>query len=546
MIVGQKHLKNGNRGDKNMNKKYDYIDCKQNENQYEDCDFTESKMVEARYVKALVDIDSGNPYIEALPYPRNEEAIEIDYTKTLSTYDYNKVKDMTKLEKLLQVGTLRQLRFPLTFHKNLEFTFYNSLLTSYRSRRQKGVKGKPIEYISENIEQETDCVLYGDSGDSTNAGFSLIGYSGCGKSSAISTLLSHYPQTIIHHEGDFKIYVQIVYFVVNCVPNSNFSALYEGIGEAIDKALENTKPLYAKEIAKTPTLGKKMEKIKNLIETFGIGVIIFDEIQLIDFDKTKDNTFESLMILANRTKVAIGVVGTEDARDKMFKELRTARRIGTVINGNMYCENKKFFTFLVKRLFQYQWFDEPVELTEDILDALFQNSKGIVDQMIGIFICMQSDYLERKKRPIINGQYVKDIAQRYYPGIQNVLAELESTEAARELITIRQEADTKISTIIDKAKQEKEADNLISKQEANHSREILLKNITTNILSIYDEYSIGDIENAFNFVIKKLKGERKTEREISRMVINKLSKIKTKKDIAEPTKSISHMKNCLE
>ena len=132
-----------------------------------------------------------------------------------------------KLEKLLQVGTLRQLRFPLTFHKNLEFTFYNSLLTSYRSRRQKGVKGKPIEYISENIEQETDCVLYGDSGDSTNAAFSLIGYSGCGKSSAISTLLSHYPQTIIHQEGDFKRYVQIVYIVVNCVPNSNFSALYE-------------------------------------------------------------------------------------------------------------------------------------------------------------------------------------------------------------------------------------------------------------------------------------------------------------------------------
>jgi hypothetical protein len=524
-----------------MDIKYNYYDCDKFETQYEDYDFEENKVVHARYVKALVDCDVGNPYIESLPHPRNEEDVRDAYTRNLLTYNYDKVKNMTKLEKMLQVSTLRQLRFPLTFHKNLEFSFYNALITSYRSRKIKSTNKQPIEYISNDMEEETNCVLCGDSADSTNAGFSLIGYSGCGKSSAIQTLLSHYPQTIIHRVDKFKQYVQIVYLVVNCVPNSNFSALYEGVGDAIDKALGNTQPVYAKEIAKTATLGRKMEKVRELIERFGIGMIIFDEIQLINFDKTKESSFESLMTLSNRTKVAIAVVGTEDARDKMFKELRTTRRIGTMINGNMYCDNKKFFTFLVSQLFQYQWFDEPIEMTEDLVDALYEVTKGIVDQLIGIYSCMHYDYLERKKRPTIDAQYVYDIAQRYYPGIQNVLADLESVEAARNLMSIRQDAEVRVAAIIDNAKQEKEAEDLLKKQRAATDKMLMLKNIVANITALYDEYSLPDIEKAFNTVIKQTKDDPKSEREIGRMVIDKLSKKKKSSTTSKKKPSIPDM-----
>ena len=110
-----------------MDKKYTYFNCELDESQYDDYDFNDSKIVEARYVKALVECDEGNPYIEALPYPRGEADVKDAYTKGLITYDYNKVQNMNKLEKMLQVSTLRQIRFPLTFHKNLEFSFYNAL-----------------------------------------------------------------------------------------------------------------------------------------------------------------------------------------------------------------------------------------------------------------------------------------------------------------------------------------------------------------------------------------------------------------------------------
>ena len=90
---------------------------------------------------------------------------------------------------------------------------------------------------------------------------------------------------------------QIVYLVVNCVANSNFSALYASIGNAIDRALGITTSVYQKLIESRRSLGEKAEKVRELVEIFAIGIIILDEIQLIDFQSTKENSFESLMTL---------------------------------------------------------------------------------------------------------------------------------------------------------------------------------------------------------------------------------------------------------
>ena len=123
-----------------------------------------------------------------------------------------------------------------------------------------------------------------------------------------------------------------------------------------------------------------------------------------------------------------------------------------------------------------------------------------------------------------------DIAQRYYPGIQNVLADLESVEAARKLMNIRQDAEVRVAAMIDNAKQEKEADDLLKGQNEANKKMLLLKNVVSNITALYDEYKISEIETAFNYVIKKVKDEPRTEREISRMVINRLlDQKKTKK-----------------
>lgn len=161
----------------------------------------------------------------------------------------------------------------------------------------------------------------------------------------------------------------------------------------------------------------------------------------------------------------------------------------------------------------------------------------INDQLIGIYSCMHFDYLERKKRPVINGKYVREIAKRYYPGIQNVLADLESVEAARKLMSIRQDAEVRINTIIDNAKQEREAEELLAQQSQRASKMLLLKNVVANITALYDEYTLPDIEKSFNTVIKQNDGTFKSEREISRLVVRELERKKKAKASRKKKKS---------
>lgn len=528
-----------------MEKKNYYVECEEGASQYEAYDLTSQTVVPARYVKAKIKEDEGNMYIEALPYPRENKDIYKAYSRSFASYDYDSIKKMTKLEKMLQVSMLKEIRFPLPFHSELEFSFYNALLISYRHRKRCPVYDKNINYMAENRDNEMTSVLYGDSSDATNAGFSLIGYSGCGKSSAICTLVSHYPQVIIHEDGDGGYFPQITYLVVNCIANSNFSALYEGIGDAIDKAFGNAQPVYALEIKKTMGLGNKAEKVRSFIELFGVGIIIFDEIQLIDFQHTKENSFDSLLTLANRTKVAIAVVGTEDARDKMFHELRTARRVGTMINGNRYCESREFFEYLVSQIFEYQWFKEPIEVTDKIIDALYDVTKGIIDQLVSIYSCMNIEAITTRKKIEINADFIHHVADKYYPGIQDVLGSIECNADALELENIRKNADARISKLMDEAKQEQEMKKI--KENSTAKPDVSLHNVASNIRTIYDDYTDNQIEEAYNKVIRKASSSGKSEKEITRLVVETLQKLPkkrvTKNKMSKP--DIQHMRSVL-
>ena len=194
-------------------KPYSYSDRTESETQYDTAGYGGENIVPAHYIPALVPMDKGNPFIESLPLPRTDDEIKMDYTKTLVSYDYDSVKNMSKLEKMLNVGTLRNIRFPLSFHKSLEFSFYNSLLTSYRSRTL--IKSP----------EDDEPIMCGDSGDSTNAGFSLIGYSGCGKSSALNILLSD--SLSIQRFGIMESFIQ-------SIPNTFVQCREVAVRDAVD------------------------------------------------------------------------------------------------------------------------------------------------------------------------------------------------------------------------------------------------------------------------------------------------------------------------
>ena len=54
---------------------YKYIQCEEGTSQYDNYDLNETNIVDAIYIPARMDIDKGNPYIEALPNPRDDFSI---------------------------------------------------------------------------------------------------------------------------------------------------------------------------------------------------------------------------------------------------------------------------------------------------------------------------------------------------------------------------------------------------------------------------------------------------------------------------------------
>ena len=488
---------------------YEYAMLDEGEGQYDNINLRNVNCVDAVYIPAEFSMDSGNPFIEALPRPREGVDVRRSYNRQIIGYDAEKVANMSDYQRIRAISQLRSLRFPLPFDERLETTIYNTLVTSYRNRKLRGSFNTPIEYKAHDEDMETFGSMKGRKDGAANAGFSLIGYSGCGKSTALGFAFDHIPQVIYHNINGYRI-PQIVYLNVSCFHNNNMSALYIGIGAAIDEALENSKPIYTTIIKKEHTVGEKEIKVNELIERFNIGLIVFDEIQLLSFsptdesDKTSKSSFGSLMTLQNNTKVAIGIVGTEEAYEKMFPNLQTARRIGQNINASTYCSSKSFFAVLAKELLKYQWFDQHVNFDKVMLQALYDESHGIIDQIVGIYSAMQYEYFYQDKSVEINADYIKKVAGSYYPGLSRLNKNLASVDAEKKRKAIIDKASARQSEIAEIVSQ-KAFEKELSKDSSDVVPiEAIIKNVNvlTGFLADNMQFSDDDIIAAYNNVMK--------------------------------------------
>ena len=505
-----------------------YKELMPGEPQYSKDDILAGEPVEAVYRKPVLAADEGNPYIEALPMARSEDELFAAYNIGIPGFRREEQTMLDPDAKQEAIGMLRQVRFLLPFHFELEKFFSMALKTSYRNR-QRRVLPKGAEITVQNETDSTHSLLFGNSAAAANAGLTLLGYSGCGKSAALEILLAHYPQVIVHHSETMDRFVQIVYLVVVCPANSNFKSLYASAGAAIDRALGNAFPVYEAMIARCKSVSEKANKLCELIIRFGIGCIIFDEIQLLDFNANRESTFESLLEIVNKTKVALMAVGTEDAYQKMFPNLRTSRRAGLLIPANSYCKDKAFFSAIVKELMRYQWFDTYVEPTEEIVNALYAVSRGIIDQLISVYMAMHFEYLRIDPRPVVNAEFVFDVANSYYPEIQRILSRLDTPDAEEVYNQMIEEAKTTADaycagTQIHPAEYIQEK--LKDKETANRRtlRDNVIQNIMITAKTNGEVYTLKRIENAVEYVMGLKKNTNATEQELSKAVYARLKK----------------------
>lgn len=159
---------------------------------------------------------------------------------------------------------------------------------------------------------------------------------------------------------------------------------------------------------------------------------------------------------------------------------------------------------------------------------------------------MNIEAITSRKKIEINAEFIHHVADKYYPGIQDVIGSIGCNEDTLELEEIRKNADMRINKLMDEAKQEQGMKKI--KENSTAKPSVSLHNVAANIRIIYDDYTDSQIEDAYNKVICKASSNGKNEKEITRMVVETLQKL-PKKHVAKnkmPKPDIQHMRSVLE
>ena len=199
---------------------------------------------EADYKEQVLPEYQGNPLIEALP-----EIMSREETLSCLTREPSYDKGERTLEAKYRIHCLSRLLHdyyqPLPEHLDIESGISVCLRQGYRNRNPQGRQYALMinESYAAMVEKRPVRMI---SGYHPNAsGFTIIGVSGVGKSTAVESILYQYPQVIEHTEykGRPLPATQIVWLKLDCPHDGSRGELCYRFFKAIDDAL-NVRPDY--------------------------------------------------------------------------------------------------------------------------------------------------------------------------------------------------------------------------------------------------------------------------------------------------------------
>lgn len=335
----------------------------------------------------------GNPFIEAL-FPRLDFPELSRLLKNDIDYQPEDRLRPTYL-RLLDLQEILLWRWPFSFSISLYYSLDNIIRTGYRGRN-------PVHIDYWNKVRNGREILAGtkipSSQDSwsTALGLAVVGDSGTGKSCAIRSCLSLYPQLIIHtnYEGQEFNRHQISYLVVECPPKGAMIALCHNFFRQVDKVL-GTGDYYFKTYTRNgqARLEEMIGKMYTVSQVHGIGLLIIEEVQNLTAAKANDaeGMLNYFVQLVNDLCLPIVVVGTPKAFQILRSAFRNARRFsgqGDLEITRMMLNDPELDLFL-NQMWRYQYVRNITPFNVDLKKAIHYESQGIADLMVKVFILAQ-------------------------------------------------------------------------------------------------------------------------------------------------------------
>lgn len=175
-----------------------------------------------------------------------------------------------------------------------------------------------------------------------------------------------------------------------------------------------------------------------------------------------------------------------------------------------------------------------------MLEALYRNTHGIIDQLVGLCMYLNLDYISSKSRPTIDADYINKVAKRHYRGIQKLMDELDDPLNEKKRQKIIEEADRKLDNLLQEHKQTAFAEKIMESAEADEKKIPLKRNIIHNIEMVVADYTSDRIAAAVDRVL--ISTDETDEKVLTRVVMKLLTDSKKE----TPTKKQKSKKKPLQ
>jgi hypothetical protein len=341
-------------------------------------------VVDADYRASPIPGYQNNPLIEALPPI-------LTAVETISRLRYEPEHDdeVRQLPTELRLHLLHDaLRFfkPLPVHVELEQRLSRLIRAGYQGRNPlvRGFRRQMDGHLQREIQayQQT-----------RSQGFTLLGMSGVGKTTALEGILSLYPQTVIHrayHDQSFS-HLQIVWLKLDCPHDGSIRGLCLHFFQAVDGLLDTRYYRYHARNGRATT-DEMLPAMARVSAIHSLGVLVLDEIQHLSEARSGGaaRMLNFFVHLVNTIGMPVVLVGTPKAQAVLQGEFRQARRgagQGDLVWNRM--EQGAVWDLFLGALWRYQFTRHASLLTPELSQTLYDETQGITDLAVKVYMLAQ-------------------------------------------------------------------------------------------------------------------------------------------------------------
>lgn len=275
-------------------------------------------------------------------------------------------------ERLIKLNQLYDIYLPSEMSAEIYYKLYLAMLRSFKKKEST----LAVKQRNENFKTIQRGLSNGIIGGSDS--FTVIGTPGIGKSSAVDRAIQLISgNKVIEVESP---YMKIIPFLsVQCPYDCSVKGLLLEILRKADELLGSK--YYENALRARATTDMLIGSVSQ-VSLNHVGLLVVDEIQNVCNHKNGGNLVAVLTQLINSSGISICMVGTPECTPFFEKAMHLARRTLGLSYGRL--DFDEYFNEFCHIVYHYQYVKQKTELSDAIINWLYEHSGGIISNVISL------------------------------------------------------------------------------------------------------------------------------------------------------------------